>query len=500
MNHAAANFELFDKPDDLSAWPTLLDKRLPEAWLDGIKTQKTILPYPVAEVGVNSSKGWDYVKEIQNLGIDGLDDDRKSKACFLIALLAQHNFYTNAKQTMLLNIGRVFELLIASIVGPLSGADIHAILGRSPFFSTAALAPTKTILFDENTPNADEESERNQGAISDVSPMVFKLQEEIEAWRQKCCVDKIDLSPWLVYKVFNKVFSQVASGEKISNGMRNVGRVLNIAAHAFYATWFAFGSFEKGPLFGLKNVVATTNVNPENLKNYEGNEQYNINVKPMLDVSKDEESLKAVAVVLEQHPLKVWVDDVIKLNWPKSAEEIDTEAEKCLRRLLAINAKSVTKNTVITQARKLIDELNFVYHEMKTNFGVDNKYTKILKEVWDELNRGAAHNLLRRRPPKGNSNKNTPAETARPQPEVSLLEQEQTSAKTAQSQPEASPLEQEQTSAETARPQPEASSLEEEQTSAETARSQPEASPLEQEQTLPETTQAHMDVPPTGQE
>ena len=147
LNHTAANFELFDKADDLSAWPTLLDKRLPEEWLAGIKTQKTILPYPVAEVGVNSSKGWDYVKEIQKLEIDNLDGDKKNKACFLIALLAQHNFYTKAKQTMLLNIGRVFEFLIASIVGPLSVEDIHAIMGRAPFFSTAALAPTKNNHF-----------------------------------------------------------------------------------------------------------------------------------------------------------------------------------------------------------------------------------------------------------------------------------------------------------------------------------------------------------------
>ncbi|RBH38543.1 hypothetical protein C3F00_043115 [Pseudomonas sp. MWU13-2860] len=67
LAHAAASFELFDKVDDLSIWPTLLAERLPEEWLAGIKSQKTILPYPVAEIGVNSSKGWGYAKKIQQL-------------------------------------------------------------------------------------------------------------------------------------------------------------------------------------------------------------------------------------------------------------------------------------------------------------------------------------------------------------------------------------------------------------------------------------------------
>jgi len=149
LNHTEANFELFEKADDLSAWPILLKGRLPEEWLAGIKSQEAILPYPVAEVGVNSSIGWDYTEEIQKLSIVGLDHAKKNKSIFLIDLLAQNNFYTNAKRTMLLNIGRVFELLIASIVRPLSAEDIHAVMGRAPFFSTAALVPTKTITFDE---------------------------------------------------------------------------------------------------------------------------------------------------------------------------------------------------------------------------------------------------------------------------------------------------------------------------------------------------------------
>jgi hypothetical protein len=309
--HAEAKFALFDKENDLSAWPILLNGRLPEEWLFGIRSQVTMLPYPVAEIGVNASKKWDYFKEIQKLDIG--DADGKEKAGFLITLLAQNNFYTNAKQTMLLNIGRIFELLIASIVAPLEKKDILAILGRAPFFSTAALAPTKTILFDEK----DEDFEQDHVDISFEDKMVTLLQQEIKQWYKNHNVQEIELSPWLAYKVFNKVFSQVASREKIPNGMRDIGTALNITAHTFYATWFAFGSFEKGELFGLENVVATTNINPENLKNYTGNDQFTANVKPILDAFNRNSSLRAVSIVLAEHPLKKWIDEVIKLNWPK---------------------------------------------------------------------------------------------------------------------------------------------------------------------------------------
>lgn len=329
LSHAAANFDIFDKEDDLSAWPVLLRGRLPEAWLAGIASQKTILPYPLAEVGVNSSKGWNYIEEIRKLEIDGLDDDKKSKAGFLIALLAQHNFYTNAKQTMLLNIGRIFELLIASIVGPLSVEDIHAIMGRAPFFSAAALAPTKTITIDEiNDKHTNNNDEDIKGDEQNLISSVHNLHQEIRTWYETHHINQIDLSPWLVYKVFNKVFSQVASSEKVPNGMKNIGRALNMAAHTFYVTWFSFGSFEKGELLGLPNVIATTNVNPEKIKSYTSNDQFNVNVKPILTAFAEKKSLKAVSIVLEDHPLKKWIDEAIKFDWPKDQPSLALKSQK----------------------------------------------------------------------------------------------------------------------------------------------------------------------------
>ncbi|HFG1517187.1 TPA: antiviral RADAR system adenosine triphosphatase RdrA [Vibrio cholerae] len=444
LTQSSINFERFDKTDDLSAWATVLKDRLPEEWLTGIKSQKTILPYPLVEVGVNSSKKWDYIKKIQKFEIDGLDDDKKNKAGFLITLLAQHNFYTNAKQTMLLNIGRVFELLIASLVGPLTDEDIHAIMGRAPFFSTAALAPTKTITIGDDDDKAaaqeDESTDEDLDEGQNISSMVSALRKDIEEWRDRYQVAQIELSPWLVYKVFNKVFSQVASNKYESRGMKDIGKALNMAAHTFYATWFAFGSFEKGDLFDLPNVIATTNINPEKLKNYTSNEQFNVNVKPILEAFNKDNSLKAVSIVLAEHPLKKWIDEVIKFDWPKPVEDLVAQAEQYLREKLSITAKTVTVSTIKTRAKKQTEDSHSIYQHMRSSFGADNKYTKYLKEAIDELQKESRSNS------QGQNSKDVkkvqaPAEAA--QPEAQQPEQKQAPTETTQPQPESLSADQE---------------------------------------------------------
>lgn len=100
-----------------------------------------------------------------------------------------------------------------------------------------------------------------------------------------------------------------------------------------------FGSFEKGELFGLPNVIATTNINPENLKNYKSNDQFNVNIKPILEAFDKNNSLRAVSIVLAEHPLKKWIDEVINLDWPKSEENLEAKAEKYLREELGITAR-----------------------------------------------------------------------------------------------------------------------------------------------------------------
>ena len=149
-----------------------------------------------------------------------------------------------------------------------------------------------------------------------------------------------------------------------------------MAAYAFYSTWFAFGSFEKGELFGLPNVIATTNINPEKLKNYTSNDQFNVNVKPILDAFANENPLKAVSIVLAKHPLKQWIDEVIKFDWPKD------EPGSTL-------SKASSKDKKVTSDKWLADKLTITPTDAKDPIAVEKalstKSQTECKNMWNEM-------------------------------------------------------------------------------------------------------------------
>ncbi|EPG6290356.1 antiviral RADAR system adenosine triphosphatase RdrA [Enterobacter cloacae] len=394
LTHNTANLAFFDKTSDLSAWASALEERLPEEWLIGLKSHQTILPYPVAEVGINAATAWDYQGMIERIV---LNDEGKKKATFLINLLVQYNFYTNAKQTMLLNIGRIFELIISSIAGPISREDLQTILSRAPFFSTRALAPTKTLLIDylktENrsttgVQNITGEAETVAEPSDEFDPIVV-LQNDIDNWRKEHNLEQVELSPWLVYKVFNKVYSQLASNEKIPSGMKNVGIAMNMVAHTFYATWSAFGSFEKGELFGLPNVVATTNLNADKLNNFEKNDHFNINVGPFSpsnsQIENDNEpyqirstygkSTRTISYCLAEHPLRKWIDELIEVEWPS----VRTAKEVLLEELNLPETDRIPWTKIELQLKDDPDSARELLENLEAQFGVNDIIVKNLK-------------------------------------------------------------------------------------------------------------------------
>lgn len=337
LQHDAARLEQFVKQVDFSEWQERLKDKLPYSWLSRLDAHKTLLPYPVAEVGVNSAKDWKYWEVISGAHTSS---EVKSKAGFLLSLLTQHNYYTNAKRSMMLNIGRVFELLIASLIGKVSLQTLQGIVQEAPFHSTSALAPTKTLSlgFDED----DEPIENGLNEVSgEVNPQLEQLQAEIEDWRARHKLDHVRFSPWLVYKVFNKVFSQVAGFKNVPNGMKEVGAALDKVSMVFYATWSAFGSFEKGLLFGLPDVVATVNLNSPH--NFEQNDHFKVNVLPFAPTKGQRgqdtpDSLakrqygagtRTASFFLADHPIRLWLDEVSVIAWPKVVKKLSAKEWLC---------------------------------------------------------------------------------------------------------------------------------------------------------------------------
>lgn len=346
LQHEQREYEIFEKNDDLSDWESQLKTKLPETWLAAIKGQKTLLPYPVAEVGVNTSLSWKYWEDVHEYYHD---KDLENKAIFLISALMQRNFYTNSKQSIVLNIGRVFEMIITSLVSNIELTDLQRIRQRSPFYSASALAPTKTLSLDEfnskkNTRmNSRLEYDRELTdepleEIPDENELMFKnLCDEINQWRKDNNIANIEVSPWVVYKVFNKVYSQGISG---LNGLGYSNSALHIAGWVFYSTWSAFGSFEKGELFGLSDVVSTTNIN--STKNFYSNDNFRVNVGPFTPEQNQQsnsdreayqhrkiygEKTRTVSYVLATHPLKKWIDEVLSVEF-KQRQYTDSQIEK----------------------------------------------------------------------------------------------------------------------------------------------------------------------------
>lgn len=389
----AQEYDIFDKEGDLSDWESQLKKRLPESWLTLIKGRKTLLPYPVAEAGINTSLKWKFWEEIESYGFDSV---LASKSKFLLSTLMQRNFYTNSKQSIVINIGRIFELIIVSLVSDIELADLQRIRQRSPFYSASSLAPTKTIDLEDEFAKGDATLANNKNEsekynfddvpvdIPDENEEVWKrLCDEINHWRKNYNVANANISPWLIYKVFNKTYSQVANNMFIPNGMQSIEFALNVIGRVFYATWSAFGSFEKGELFGLPDVVATTNIN--SARNFYKHDNFRVNVGPFTPEQNQQsnsdreayqyrkvygEKTRTVSYVLATHPLKKWIDEVLVVDFkqkkytnPQVEKKTLTKPEKIIdinpvrefitRKLLINPQARLVKTRIKTQLEKI---------------------------------------------------------------------------------------------------------------------------------------------------
>lgn len=331
LQHNSSKLDQFDKVADFVDWQEHLKGKLPASWLSRLAAQKTLLPYPVAEAGVNTARDWKYWEKISSTLTD---EEVRGKAIFLLSLLTHYNYYTNAKRSMMLNIGRVFELLIASLIGPIDLQNLQGIMQDAPFHSTSALAPTKTLILGSDEDESDEPLESRPEEVQEIlNSQLVRLQEEIEQWRTRHQLDQIRFSPWMVYKVFNKVYSQVARSKQFPNGMTLIGPALDTVGMVFYATWSAFGSFEKGRLFGLTDEVATVNLNSPH--NFEQNDHFKMNVLPFAPAKSQQgqdtpdsvgkrlygASTRTASFFLADHPIRLWLDEIFAFEWPKATNK-----------------------------------------------------------------------------------------------------------------------------------------------------------------------------------
>lgn len=338
--HGNVNYHHFERKHDLSDWEGTLKDKLPKVWFRDLSGLKTILPYPLAEVGSNINKdlqkqlsysrnanNQNWLAALGKVSADFTSNELLSrKAGLLLNLLAEHYFYTTARRTVLLNIGRIFELIITSLLGDVELIDLQRILHSAPFFSAKSQVQDIAVSEQQDVNDGDQiTDDSNDEEVEDPLDLALSdLQQEIAQWRKDYSIAELDVSPWLIYKVFEKVYAMVSDN---GNRESDLAAALNKAGLVFYATWSAFGSFEKGRLFGLPEL--TTGVGLHSAKNFESNEHFKMNIGhlaprnnqlPLPDMKTAQErkhygaGIRSITYVLTTHPLRKWIDEIPNLD------------------------------------------------------------------------------------------------------------------------------------------------------------------------------------------
>ena len=375
LSHSDQRYDEFRKQNDLRAWKVGLANQLPAYWLEEMPDRKVLLPYPLPEAG----RWARLTHDITDLAAD-------DRTLLLLRLLTNSNYYSESNRGTKVNTGRLFELLITSFVREVTPQDLFDLLDRAPFHSTSTLAPTKTqraLDTDQRDEDYDVHTERLVAPIDELASLINR-------WREEHKLPNMRFSPWLVYNVFNKVFNQAQffnRGQRIESVSDYAGTIFQIGLHAFYSTWSAFGSFEKGPLFGLPAAISTVNL--ERTANFTQNALFRQNVLPFFPQRKDDESgvsgygqsMRAATFFLGSHPLRDWLETAVG---PKgggertatlstaldSIQTKDEQANRYLRRRLGLPSNA---------ANVQVGRLKAKFSEMPAS-----EASAILKEMHDQ--------------------------------------------------------------------------------------------------------------------
>lgn len=318
QRHAAQRYAHFDTGAEFAAnWRNLLMNKAPEQWLNRLP-KATLLSYPGPETGRHAGS------------LTRSDTDLPSTLAH--RLLVHWSYYSPSARGDLLLCGRVFELLMASLTCDLSQSDLLRILHQPPFYSLAEFARTKTL--DVSSEIADDDArgqdtapppaagEEDGETDTDLAELVVMVNQ----WRRRVQIARPNA--WFVFVVMNKFFSQVVYINRNTGQYSASGEILNLAMQAFNLFWSAVGSFEKGPMFGLPQVVATVNMSGT-AATFEQHPLYRQNISPFLQLRGNDGyhdfGTGSYTFALESHPLRrLWQDALAAIQQVSPQQQAST--------------------------------------------------------------------------------------------------------------------------------------------------------------------------------
>ncbi|MBF8999668.1 antiviral RADAR system adenosine triphosphatase RdrA [Vibrio nitrifigilis] len=446
--HGNVSYQHFERNHNLSDWQDLLSKKLPNVWFRDLLGVKTILQYPLAEVGCNING--DLQKQLTNsrkvdnkdwlvaLGKipEGLSSSEQlsRNAGLLLNLLAEYYFYTPTSRTFVLNIGRIFELIITSLLGQVRLVDLQRILYSAPFFSAKSQAQDIANSGQNGINEEDDifEEGLEDNTVTPIDKALSQLVVAISNWRKEHAIELLNPSPWLIYKVFEKVYSMVSDNGNHGNGESDLAVVLNKAGLVFYATWSAFGSFEKGRLFGLPELVTSDAL--RKATNFEQQNHFKMNIGHLApydghirsrgkskgsnesDIDKEKANLansrcefgdktRTITNALAYHPLRTLIDEVMGLidaqnkekqpedNSKGKAENKNADWHYMLEEL-ELSKRTRAKKTIKEAAEtKSKDKRDQILKYMQQSYS-DHDSTAMFTEICTELDKIESSKLL----------------------------------------------------------------------------------------------------------
>lgn len=383
---------VFEKSYKLDGWKKSLEDRLPREWLIRLP-RASILPCPVPEVGGRIKRGFKFDRPV----VQGF--------VLVSALMLNLNYYSNTLRGRIVSIGRLLELVIMSLVKAVDVEDIRRLLARPPFYSTASVAATK-VQYDQSSDEDDEEGFDTIIEYDDYIDGIDQLAVKLNQWRDRHGFSARRVSPWFVYNVVNKVMNQAWFYNPPTNTALNEEQVLSIARQAFNSIWAAFGSFEKGRLFGLPPLIATVNISDR--KSFESSMLYTMNVQPFYpresaafggvmdsdvsDISDFSEAVMrfgqatgSITYALGDHPLRGVIEGTESHDWRPNAAAVSS----WIKARLGLDGK-VNINAIKAGLRKTFADREGVekfHEELRAEF-------KYLPEIYERQVEAAIRQVL----------------------------------------------------------------------------------------------------------
>lgn len=231
-------------------------------------------------------------------------------AQLLAELMLHRSFFSESRKTNMIFTGRLFELVIASLVKDVQPHDLVELINRAPFYSVPALSDDD---FDTHVLSPEDSAPE-----TDIDTSIIALAKKINDWRKEHQLDQQSISGWLIFNVMNSYFAKSWEFNKPLKPNQNPAdaslRMLSMTARRAYRTlWNAFASLEKGEIFGMPSILTSFSMGDKD--RFEQGLAYRQNILPFLRRQGERSfggEICAFTGALENHPILEMIESLLQ--------------------------------------------------------------------------------------------------------------------------------------------------------------------------------------------